>query len=340
MRELTFIEPGRTEWREIPEPTVTPAGAIVRPIAAANCDVDTAILRGTAPFAGPFAIGHEFVAEIVAIGEEVATLATADVVVVPWKIFCGDCDRCRRGVTSGCSALPRLAMYGLPIGGHWGGGFSDLVAVPFADAMLIKVPSGIEPATIASGSDNLPDAWRCVAPFLAEHPDADVLVVGGGARSIGLYAAGIAKALGARRVDYVDRADSRLRIAEALGATPLEYARAPRRLGPYAITVDASARPEGLRCALCSTAPGGNCTTAGMFFEDVPFPLLDMYGASLTYRLGPCETRSWLPAVFDFLLERDFDPGPVTAEVVSWDDAPAAYSRLTTKTIAVRDRLS
>jgi alcohol dehydrogenase len=90
-------------------------------------------------------------------------------------------------------------MYGFgATGGDWGGMLGDLVRVPFADAMLMRVPDGVAPESIASASDNLPDAWRTVAPHLAANPGAEVLVLGGGARSIGL-AAGLAVALGAGR---------------------------------------------------------------------------------------------------------------------------------------------
>ena len=67
-----------------------------------------------------------------------------------------------------------------------------------------NLPGGVPPTAVASASDNLPDAWRAVAPFLAESPGADVLVVGGWGRSIALYAVAIARALGAGRIDYID----------------------------------------------------------------------------------------------------------------------------------------
>jgi threonine dehydrogenase-like Zn-dependent dehydrogenase len=171
-----------------------PGEAIVRPIAASNCDLDTAIVRGDVPLPGPFPIGHEFVAEVLEAGENVKSFARGDVVIVPWKISCGTCAACRRGVTAGCMAVPALAMFGLPIGGEWGSGLADKVRVPFAEQMLVALPPSVAPVVVASASDNLPDAWRCVAPYVSREPHADVLILGGGTRSTGLYAAGIAKA--------------------------------------------------------------------------------------------------------------------------------------------------
>ncbi len=338
MRQLLFIEPGRLEWEEAPDPELQgPGEAIVRPIAAANCDLDTAIVRGDAPLPGPFAIGHEFVAEVLEIGDDVTSFARGDVVIVPWKISCGVCAACLRGVTAGCTAVPPLAMFGLPIGGGWGSALADVVRVPFAEQMLVALPPAASPVVLASASDNLPDAWRCVAPHLSRQPGADVLIVGGGTRSTGLYAAGLAKALGAERVDYLDRDATRLGIAASYGANPIEARVPPERLGPYQVVVDASATPAGLRCALRSTAVGGHCTSTGIYFEQQPVPLFDMYLSCVTYHSGPCQARPLLPALLELIADGRFDPQPVTSEVVSWEDAPAAYARLTTKTVIVRD---
>jgi threonine dehydrogenase-like Zn-dependent dehydrogenase len=72
MRELTYIAPGKLEWRERPDPTIqTPTDAIVRPLVATTCDLDQLIIRGRSPFVGPFAIGHECLGEVVEVGEDV-----------------------------------------------------------------------------------------------------------------------------------------------------------------------------------------------------------------------------------------------------------------------------
>lgn len=39
----------------------------------------------------------------------------------------------------------------------------------------------MDPVSLASASDNIPDGWRTVAPFLKKRPDAPVLIVGGAA---------------------------------------------------------------------------------------------------------------------------------------------------------------
>lgn len=116
MRELTYVARRTVEWREVPDPVL--AGdwaAIVAPAAATACDVYSAILAGHGPIAPPFPIGHECVARVVDAGEA-AGVVPGDLVVVPWVISCGRCDRCAVGLTTHCTAVPHMAMYGAPIG--------------------------------------------------------------------------------------------------------------------------------------------------------------------------------------------------------------------------------
>jgi threonine dehydrogenase-like Zn-dependent dehydrogenase len=64
-----------------------------------------------------------------------------------------------------------------------------------------------------------------------------------------------------------------------------------------------------------------------------------MYQSCVTYHTGPCQARPLIPAVLELIRDGRFDPRPVTSEVVEWEDAPAAYGQLTTKTIVVRDAI-
>jgi threonine dehydrogenase-like Zn-dependent dehydrogenase len=51
------------------------------------------------PFKGPFAIGHECVAQVLAVGSGVQHIRVGQTVVVPWAVSCGTCEPCRRGLT-------------------------------------------------------------------------------------------------------------------------------------------------------------------------------------------------------------------------------------------------
>jgi threonine dehydrogenase-like Zn-dependent dehydrogenase len=326
VRQLTFLEPGKLEWRDVPPPELEGDGeALVRPLAVATCDLDLGIVRGVAPFQGPFAFGHECVAEVIDAGDGVSAVTPGDVVSVPFQVACGKCIRCRRGLTGSCENVPRLSLYGLPLGADYGGFFSDVVRVPYADAMLVEVPDGIQPAAVASLSDNIPDAWRTVAGPLEQNPGAPILICGG-AGSIPIYATAIALALGAERVDYAGgRAAERERAAE-LGATLLDE-EFPERLGPYPIAVDASADHAGLACALRSTEPWGVCTSIGIYFEpETPVPLFEMFSKGITFHTGAPQARPMMPAILELIRDGSFKPEQGTMEAASWEDAADAVA--------------
>jgi threonine dehydrogenase-like Zn-dependent dehydrogenase len=366
MRELAFLAPGKLAWREVPTPQLQGDGeALVRPLAVARCDLDRAVLRGeapfrgallhwlrnhlpdglgqqrlfrNAPFKGPYSFGHECVAEVIAVGDAVRGARPGDRVLVPFQISCGECERCRRGLTASCTGVPARSMYGFgALGGHaWGGVLSDCVRVPFADAMLVPLPAGADPAALASAGDNVGDGWRTVAPHLAARPGATVLVVGGGAVSVGLYAAGCAVALGAERVDYVDQDPTRLKIAAQLGATTIDAPFSADR-GAYPITVDASADPVGLTRALLSTEPGGVCTSVGIYYTpDTPIPLRSMYGTGITFITGRVHSRAVLPSVLELTCCGHLKPELVTTVTAGWDDAPEALLDPGPKVVIVR----
>jgi alcohol dehydrogenase len=378
MRQLTYIRKNTLEWWEVPTPVLeAPEAALVRPFVAARCDGDPVFLHrdlawamragvalhmldpvvpallGRYPFRGPFAVGHEGVAEVTAIGPHVRQFQVGDRVIVPWAISCGACPHCRLGLTSRCASHSGtlLAAYGFgAVMGDFGGMVSDCLHVPHADAMLVKLPPGIDALAAASASDNIPDAWRTVAPALRARPGAAVLVVGGGARSIGLYAAGIAVALGAEHVDYLDHDPARLDIAAGLGAQPVAVPRSTRRRwlrrhapverGGYPVAVDASADPDGLRFALRSLAAGGVCTSVGYYFQQgTAIPLMQMFANDSTLRTGVSHARAALPEVLALMADGRFDPSRVTTRVAEWDDAPQAFLERTTKVVVRRAAL-
>jgi len=362
-RQLFFERPGRLAWRELEAPRLeAPSEALVRPIAAARCDLDCAIVEGrapfrgallhwlrhhlprrvgqrglfrNAPFAGPFGFGHECVAEVVAVGEEVRSVAIGDRVVVPFQLACGACGRCRRGLTANCEVVPVAAGYGLG-SREFGGVLADRVRVPFADAMLVRAPDGVPAIELASAGDNVADGFRSVAAPLAAQPAASVLVVGGEAASVGLYAVLSALALGAGEVAYLDPDPSRARIAESLGARLVgrRYRRAERA---YAITVDASADPEGLAAAVLSTEPGGRCTSVGIYFaRRTPFPLLPAFVNGITFETSRVASRAVLPEVLAAIGSGRLRPSRVETLVAPWADAAEAFRAPAAKVVVER----
>jgi alcohol dehydrogenase len=287
------------------------------------------------PFPGPFALGHEFVAEVAQAGEE-AGVAPGDRVVVPFQISCGRCGPCRRGVTASCTEVAPTSMYGIgAAGGDWGGAVGDLVRVPFADAMLVPLPDAVDAVAVASLSDNVADGWRTVGPQLADRPGAPVLIVGGGAQAVSLYAVQVAVALGSERVVFLDDDPGRLELAERLGAEVVE-GRIPGKAGSFPITVNAATNHAGLHCAIRSTEPGGACTNVGIYFEaETPVPLGEMYMRGIHLHTSRVSSRAVLPEVLGLVTSGRLDPAAVTSTVAAFADAQEALLDPPTKLVFV-----
>lgn len=328
MRQLTFIEPGRLEWWDVPAPRLTAAtDAIVRPLAVARCDLDLYIATGfVKSYPGPFAFGHETVGVVVEAGEA-AGVAPGDRVIVPFQLSCGRCGACRRGWTNACEAYPFGAAFGLaPTSGRdFGGALSDLMLVPFADHMLAPLPEGVDPIAAASLSDNIADGWRAVGPQLAERPGASVLVIGGLAQSVGLYAAGAAVAAGAGRVLYLDDDADRRARAQAMGAEaePLALAQGRQPQEQFEIVAEAAGDAEALGFAIRSCAPNGVLTSMAIHLGEVtPVPLTRAYYKGLTFHTGRVQSRAMFPQALACMVCHRFHPDQVTHRVA--DRAEAA----------------
>jgi alcohol dehydrogenase len=227
-----------------------------------------------------------------------------------------------------------MAMYGAPVGGSWGGLFSDLVRVPWADAMLVRLPPGLDPIAMASASDNWSLSWRLVAPHLKARPGARVLVIGRG--SIGLYVCDIARALGACDVLYVDPDSEHRKIAEGFGARTAEA------IGPihhgFDVAVEATGRVDQLSLALKSLAPEGFCESAGNHFRPGELPLLDMYLTGVTLRVARDNVRNHLPDALDLAGSGLVTPERVVSHVIDWENLPDALPERRLKPVFVRDR--
>ncbi|KUI11986.1 alcohol dehydrogenase [Mycobacterium sp. GA-1285] len=340
MQQLMFEDAGEYIWREAPDPQVTrPGQALVRPIAVASCDLDVAVAQGRLPMPPGHAVGHEGVAEVVEIGDDVRSVAVGDRVVVPFQISCGTCSACLRGVTGSCASLPLMAMYGMaPLAGLDGGGFmADLVLVPYADAMLVPMPEGTDPVAVASMSDNIPDGWRGVGPYRAELaalPPADRRVLVVGRLSIGLYAVASAAAAGVH-VDYVDTDPHRLAVAEKLGAVVHDRDKPDKTAEPYPVTVHTSAEPALLAATLRATWPDGVCTDTGIYYQGaVEMPLLPMYTRGVRFVTGRVNARAALPEVVELLAGQDLSA--VVERVVPWEEAPEVWPTMTGKMVFAR----
>jgi alcohol dehydrogenase len=350
MRALRVAPGGRITWQDAPAPPAPrPGEAVVHPIAVAACDLDRQLLLGATPFVLPLHFGHECVAEVLSVGEGVTSVRPGQRVVVPFQISCGACSACREGRTGNCLAVPPISMYGFGVaGGHWGGAMSDELLVPFADAMLVKLPDGIDPAAAASVADNVADAYRHIGPHLPtlldRDPDIEVLILGAVAgriltsSSVALYSGLIAQALGAATIRLADRRPHVRAHAHSLGLLPLTPTEL-RRHPPAPLVVEGSATRPGLRLALEHLAPDGICSCVGSLHRSTSIPTALMFGRNATLHLGRSHARAVIPAVLDLMVQGRLAPELVTTQLAPLDEAPLALHRHAigedTKTILV-----
>jgi alcohol dehydrogenase len=292
-------------------------------------------------FPTPFPVGHEIVAEVVDVGSAVNKRHAGERVIVPFQLSCGECPVCRSGRFGGCSAFraPAGGAFGFgPAGGGHGGGIADLIAVPAADHFLIPAPDGVPNEVLCTLPDNVCDAYRTVGPQLETFPGAEVLIIGGMAQSIGLYAAAFAVALGSNRVRYVDTASERCEAAAALGADVTLYEGAwPKRFDRALITVDNTGDPAGLACTLRSTDDYGFCTSVAIYFAPTTeVPLLQMYTKGVTFHVSRADSRRLLPTVVDLVRSGRMDPARIPTRIEKWEMADQVWLEPATKLVLTR----
>jgi len=335
VRSGVFVRPGRVEWREMPDPTLQGAAeALVRPIVLGRCDLDVGYLRGILPLASGSSIGHEIIGEVVDLGETVRQFHVGQYVFVSAQISCGACVNCQRGRTGRCLSVPFAASYGMGREGNYGGGMSDLLRVPFARAMLSPVPAGVDPRSLIGAADRAADAWRAVAPHLESHPGAHVLVLGGGPAVIGLYAVGLATALGATVVHYVDDDETRRSVAVEYGANLLAEEDPNAR---YDVIIVANTSRASLERAFRMVAPGGVITSVapaldGAVMVDAP----KLYHTGVTWTIGRPDCRHAHDGTLFAWANCGFRADRIPTLHVDWDDAPEAWANEALSVVAVR----
>jgi alcohol dehydrogenase len=333
MRQLTLTAPKTLQWLDVPAPRLTSDKAtIVRPIAVGVCDFDRGLVQGrytALPY--PIALGHEIVAEVVEVGAGVQDITVGMQVVLPLHISCGACAKCGGGFTNSCLSRKPLSNYGLGArGGDVGGGMSDLLNVPYADAMAVPKPEGMTPAECAALGCNLVDLYRTMAPHIAAS-ESRILIIGGQAHNMALYGVAIARALGVQSIDFLDDDAARLSDAEAMGARALY-----ETSDLYPIVVDCGGEPERLALALSKTGPDGVCTPVWPYVGSHPLPIGAMFMRNVTLVTGQPHARALMGPVLQLMQERAVSSESIPVEVLPWESAREYFGFGERKRIFVR----
>lgn len=153
----------------------------------------------------PMVVGHEYVGEVVGMGQEVRGFNVGDRVSGEGHITCGHCRNCRAGRTHLCRNT-------IGVGVNRSGAFAEYLVIPAFNAF--KIPAGISD-DLASIFDPFGNAVHSALSF--DVVGEDVLITGAG--PIGIMAAAVAKHAGARYVVITDINEYRLDLARKMGVT-------------------------------------------------------------------------------------------------------------------------
>ena len=222
---------------DVPEPQIlNNRDAVVKISSTAICGSDLHLYNGLVPSMEKGDIlGHEFMGEVVEVGNEVRKLKTGDRVVVAFPISCGNCFFCQRELFSLCGNSNPNAWLAEQLFGHspagiygythllggFAGGQAEYARVPFADVGAVKIPDGLSDEQVLFLSDIFPTGYMAAENCHIEQGDT-VAVWGCG--PVGQLAIKSAYLLGAERVIGIDRFPYRLQIArEKAGAEVLNY---------------------------------------------------------------------------------------------------------------------
>ncbi|BDP43792.1 aldehyde dehydrogenase (plasmid) [Deinococcus aetherius] len=202
-----------------------PTDVLVRITSTNICGSDLHMYEGRTDFEKGSIFGHENFGEVIEVGEAVDRVKVGDLVVLPFNIGCGFCKNCERGLSAFCltTANPGMAgaAYGFADMGPYPGGQAELLRVPYGDYNCLLLPPDAreKEADYVMVADIFPTGWHATR-LAGLCPGESVVVYGAG--PVGLMAAYSAMLQGACMVMVVDHHADRLRLAESIGAIPID----------------------------------------------------------------------------------------------------------------------
>lgn len=350
-----------------------PRDAIIKVTSCAICGSDLHLFHNFIPAMMPGDImGHEMMGEVVEVGSGInGNLKKGERIVVPFTITCGECDQCKRGNWSVCERTNRKKDMADKVFGHttaglfgythltggYPGGKAEYLRVPFADSTHIKVPDGMTDEQALFLGDIFPTGWQAAVQCDIEPTDT-VAVWGCG--PVGQMAIRSAIMLGASQVIAIDRLPERLGMAEAAGATTLNFEDESmvERLneltdgkGPDKC-IDAtgleahvswsqpdtiydrakqmlmmeSDRAHVLREMIYVCRPAGIISIPGVYSGLVDkMPMGIAMNKGLTFRMGQTHVKRWADDLVRRIENGEIDPSFVITHTVSMEEAPEMY---------------
>ncbi|MEA3095614.1 MAG: hypothetical protein QOJ04_6956 [Caballeronia sp.] len=220
----------------VPDPIIEEGrDAIIKVSTCAICGSDLHLFDGFMPtMESGDIMGHEFMGEVVEVGKDNKALQAGDRVVIPFTIFCGECDQCKRGNFSVCERSNRNKEKADKVFGHttaglfgyshltggYAGGQAEYVRVPMADTTHVKIPDDLTDEQVLFLGDIFPTGWQAAVNCDIQ-PDDTVAIWGAG--PVGQMAIRSAVLLGAKQVVVIDRVPERLAMAKEGGAITINF---------------------------------------------------------------------------------------------------------------------
>jgi S-(hydroxymethyl)glutathione dehydrogenase / alcohol dehydrogenase len=294
---------------------------LVRTAATGVCHSDLHVVDGLGrwPLDRPIILGHEGAGVVEAVGAEVTTVRPGDHVVACLSGFCGSCEQCLGGhpnlcvgglVTRADSASPRLSQKGEPLRQFIG-------IASYAERMLLHENS------IVKIDQDLPlDRAALVgcgvltgvgAALRSAGLEAGQTAAVFGCGGVGLSIVQGARIGGARQIIGVDVFDSKLEMAQRVGAThvvnsakedPVKAVRALTRGAGVDHAFEAVGNATLVRQAIESLAIRGTATIVGVLPPDatIEFPWMAIRPECRvqTSRMGSNRFRVDIPRYLEF----------------------------------------
>jgi threonine dehydrogenase-like Zn-dependent dehydrogenase len=273
-------------------------------------------------------MGHEFIGVVDAVGSDVRTVKTGDVVVAPFAWSDGTCVFCHEGLHTSCLH-----------GGFWARdgidrGQGDAVRVPQADGTLVVLPVGKDDALMPSllTLSDVMGTGHHAALAAKVGPGKTVAVVGDGA--VGLCGVIAACRLGAEQIIILGRHPDRIALAREFGATDVVSGRGDEAVERIRELTDGFGAHSVLECvgheqstvtALGVVRPGGAVGRVGLpQQESIPTTLTTFFD-NVNIGGGPAPARAYIEELLPDVLEGRIEPGRVFDRVTNLDGVPDGY---------------
>ena len=362
MLAMDFRGPYRVRATQKPDPVIEhPGDAIVRVSRTCICGSDLHLYHGLVPDCRVgTTFGHEFVGTVEAIGDEVTKLKVGDQVLVPFNVFCGSCEFCKKELYGNChnvnpqaTALGGMYGYSHTAGGYQGGQ-AELVRVPMADVGPTIIPDDIHPDDAVLLTDVVPTGYQ--AAEMGDISEGDTVVVFG-AGPVGIFAAKSAWLMGAGRVIVVDHLEYRLEFIKnyanceivnfkEVNDMALHIKKMTDGLGADVCIDAVGCEAEGnatqlitgrymklqagsataLHWAINSVRKGGNISIVGVYgptFNAVPIG--NALNKGLTLRMNQASVKRHLPRLIEHIRAGHLDPKAIITHRVPLEEVSDAY---------------